>query len=121
MNFEDQKIKMPFPETDEQVRSYVQRCTEHIITDVPKNARTMHWQRWAAAASIILMIGAGSVYWVHRTAEDVTGIAHENMRLDEFLENLSDEEAQQIICIDCEEFASADETHDEPKHEHTNL
>ena len=113
--FENIAKRMPYAESEDYVQQLGGRATENDIAQARKpkaKTRPLHWMA-AAAAITALMALAGITYYgqEQQTADALTAelTTDEDMGpIDEFLDNLTDEEAQLLAYYDIDEIPEYD-------------
>lgn len=105
--FENIQKHLPYTESEDYVNKLIERTTELAIQQKPK-ARVIPLRTYiaSAAAAALLLIGIGTFYMNdHQATADIAlAQVDEESPLDEFLGNLSDEEAQLLAYYNIEDI-----------------
>jgi len=105
-DFENIGKRMPYTEDKDYVSKLIERTTEAALQQ-PKAKTVSLRAKWmaAAAVAVVLLAGAGITYH-HQTAEtDQPVVAQETTGpIDDFLNNLSDEDVQLLAYYEIEEI-----------------
>ena len=103
--------KMPFNETDAYIDKLLKDATEQAIRQSPaKKARTIRMKVYSAVASaavVLILFGIGWNYFHPTAAVKEKRLAIKSSTqspLDNFLNNISDSEAEQIDCYVIEDI-----------------
>lgn len=108
--FENIAKRMPYAESEDYVQQLVGRATENAIAQVRKpkaKTRPLHWMAAAAAITALMALAGVTYMGSQQSAETLTAqaISDEDMGpIDEFLDNLTDEEAQLLAYYDIDEI-----------------
>ncbi len=113
--FENIQKRMPYRESDDYVKQLIDHATDQAINKAAEarqpraKTRSMRWMAAAAAVAAVMAL-AGIAYNSQPTAYDsdtLTAMADYNDDrgpIDDFLDNLSDEEAQLLAYYEIEEI-----------------
>ncbi len=104
MHIDDINRKMPYDESQDYVKGLIDRSVERAVGSRPvRHGRRMLWQ--AAAAVALLAIG-GTALWhvVEDSKSRPDEVCATGAPLDDFLNNISDEEAAQITYYEAEQI-----------------
>ncbi|MCR4582387.1 MAG: hypothetical protein K5764_02380 [Prevotella sp.] len=110
-DFENIGKGMPYAEDKDYVSALVESATEKALHQEPKTKTIRLKAKWmaAAAASAVLIAGAGITYH-YSLAETQPQVAEETMGpIDIFLNNLSDEDAQLLTSYEIEGISEFEE------------
>ncbi len=103
--FENIGKKMPFAESKDYINDLISKSTEMAISHHGEKNKKTSVRMWiaSAAACAVLLAGIGITYF-HNTTSAVT--VAENMAgpVDQFLNNLTDEEVQMIAYYEIEDI-----------------
>ena len=110
-NMNDMNKRMPFNEPEGYVEALLDKATEKAVhCALAKSARTVQMRVYsaiAAAAVVLVLLGTGLNYFSPQTESQEKHLAVANTAadpLDEFLNEISDEEASMIDCYDIEDI-----------------
>ncbi len=106
-DFENIGKRMPYTEDKEYVSKLIERSTEAALQQQPKAKTVSLRKKWmaAAAVAVVLLAGAGAIF--HQQAEEPVQqvVAEETSGpIDEFLDDLSDEDVQLLAYYEIEEI-----------------
>jgi len=104
-DFENIGKRMPYNENDDYVSQLVSRATEHALGQ-PRQVSLRHqWTLWAAAAAVVVLIaGAGLTYYNKVLVTQELTAQQETGPIDQFLNGLTDDEAQQLAYYEIEDI-----------------
>ena len=111
---ENKKTGMPYRESNDYLESLIASCTERAVNQQhgsrPEKGRAAVRPLWrmmttAAAALAVLIIGV----WMYVHHQDTLRTEAEQGPLQEFLAEISDAEAQQIVYYEIEEITGYEE------------
>lgn len=97
--------RLPYNESDRYVDDLVERTTSEALARRPRSANRRHMGMMvaSAAAALALIIGVGITLFHDGQQQQLSSAANAGP-LDEFLNNLSDEEAAQLQYYEIEEI-----------------
>lgn len=102
--FEDMKIQTPYKESEEYLDSLIQRATDKAISAKKEN-QSSHAKYYAAAAAVIAVMTSAAVLWTtHSSPENIIAMSQDVSPVDEFLDNLSDDDVQMIALYEVEDI-----------------
>jgi len=102
--FQDISKAMPYAESKDYINKLISDSTETAINKAksPRKSSTHMWI--AAAIATLLLAGVGITYFHQPSASDQFTAEDTNGPIDNFLNNLTDEEAQMIAYYEIEEI-----------------
>ena len=97
--------RMPYQESGEYVSQLISRSTEQAISESRK-AQHRPIRQWMAAAAVSVVLLAGAGITLFHTADDETIASAETAisPIDQFLDGLTDDEAQMLAYYEIEEI-----------------
>ena len=96
--------RMPYAESDEYLSQLLSRATEQAISQ-PTTSTSRTTRTWLAAAAVAtLLAGAGISYFQHQPTTDQLAASQEESPIEQFLNELSDDDVQFLACYDIEEI-----------------
>ena len=104
MNKLDQKIGMPYRESEGYVNDLVNRATEQAIRHQRTNKRSLSRMIAVAAISFVLLAGAGITYYNYVSTPTQLIAENQMSPIDEFFNSLTDEEVQMLDDYEVEEI-----------------
>ena len=104
MNELDQKIGMPYRESEGYVNSLVNRTTEHAIRHQRTNKHSRSRIIAVAAIAFVLLAGAGITYYNYVSTPTQLVAKNQMSPIDEFFNSLTDEELQMLDDYEVEEI-----------------
>lgn len=103
----DSKINMPFNEKDDYVKSLLEKATDNALKhqSQPKKAkqRPTLFFKIAAAACVAIAVAMAGMHLLNSKTENV--VATSQSPLDNYLSELSDQEASELFCYEVEGIA----------------
>ncbi len=99
----DNHVGMPYHEADGYVSHLVSSATEKAIRQQKSTRRPLLWKTAAAAAVVLLLAGTGVTYYKYAATQQLTAKS-QTSPVDEFLNNLTDEEVQMLTYYEVEEI-----------------
>lgn len=104
--FESIKKRMPYAESDDYLNQLIERSTEEAIRRAAKPKARLSLKRpvvTAIAAAMALLLVVGITQFRPQTEQQVVEASNDGP-IDEFLNNLTDEEAQFLAYYEVEEI-----------------
>ena len=95
---------MPYKESEAYLNQLISQSTENAISQAPKRTATIRRMRYIAAAAAVALLVTIGVTQFTGTSEPQMAQTEQAGPLDEFLNSLSDEEAQLLAYYDIEEI-----------------
>lgn len=96
--------RMPYAEDGEYVSHLISRATEKAISQ-PATARTRTVRPWFAAAAVATLIaGAGISHFRQQPTADQLAASQPQSPIEQFLNDLSDDDVQLLACYGIEEI-----------------
>lgn len=101
--------RMPYAESEDYLNSLISQATEQAISQSQK-AKTRPIRMWiaAAAAALVLIAGLAITYFHQDNAEVLVAEQTTTGPIDQFLDNLTDDEAQQLAYYEIEDIPEYD-------------
>ena len=96
--------QMPYKESEAYLNQLISQSTENAISQAPKRTATIRRMRYIAAAAAVALLVTIGVTQCTGTSEPQMAQTEQAGPLDEFLNSLSDEEAQLLAYYDIEEI-----------------
>lgn len=97
--------QMPFHEEEGYVEQLVERTTEKALAHTSTKGKTLPLRQWAAAAAIALLLVMTGIWFFSSEDEPTIAVAPQTVSpLDQFLNELSDEDARQLTYYELEEI-----------------
>ena len=96
--------KMPFAESDEYVRQLVDNATEKALQQPKVKVHSLRVVLAAAAAIVLLIAGIGITYYNKVTAEAQLTAQQTESPMEQFLDDLTDEEVQLLAYYEIEDI-----------------
>lgn len=91
------KIGMPYQETDEYVSKLVSKATETAVRMQQQSMKPASHKYAVAAVAALLLAGASITYYVKKEVpKQQLAVVHQASPVDDFLNCISDEEAQML-------------------------
>ena len=104
MNELDQKIGMPYRESEGYVNDLVNRATEQAIRHQRTNKHSLSRMIAVAAIVFVLLAGAGITYYNYISTPIQLVAENQKSPIDEFFNSLTDEELQMLDDYEVEEI-----------------
>jgi len=103
--FQDIGKKMPFAESRDYINNLIDKSTEMAINHQREKSQKSSIGKWiaSAAASVVILAGIGIAYF-HSTTSVITTAENVPGPIDQFLNNLTDEEVQMIAYYEIEDI-----------------
>ena len=98
--------RMPYAESEDYLNGLISQATERAISQGQKT-KTRPIRMWMAAAAAALVLIAGlTITYFHQQAETDTVVAEQTTTgpIDHFLNDLTDDEAQQLAYYEIEDI-----------------
>lgn len=96
--------RMPYAESDEYLSQLLSRATEKAISQ-PTATTKRTTRTWLAAAAIATLLAvAGISYFQHQPTTGQLSASLEESPIEQFLNELSDDDVQLLACYDIEEI-----------------
>lgn len=96
--------RMPYAESDEYLSQLLSQATEKAISQ-PTATTKRTTRTWLAAAAIATLLAvAGISYFQHQPATGQLSASLEESPIEQFLNELSDDDVQLLACYDIEEI-----------------
>ncbi len=102
--FQDIEKKMPFVESKDYINNLISKSTDVAISQGEK-AHKSSVRMWvaSAAASIVILTGIGITYFHSTTPADIIA-ENTSSPIEQFLNNITDEEVQMIAYYEIEDI-----------------
>lgn len=104
MNELNQKIGMPYRESEGYVNNLVHRATEQAIRHQRTNKHSLSRIIAVAAIAFVLLAGAGTTYYNYVSAPTQLVAENQKSPIDDFFNSLTDEEVQMLDDYEVEEI-----------------
>ena len=104
--FETIGKKMPYSEQEQYLDELISRSTETAIRQAPRRSTGIRRMRYSIAAALALLVAVGTTLLMTPSAPaPATAQSANNLSpIDQFLSNISDEEAQMLAYYDIEDI-----------------
>ncbi len=102
--FQDIEKRMPFVESQDYINNLISKSTDAAISQ-KKNSHKSSIRMWiaSAAASVVILAGVGITY-LNNSTSDVITAENTSSPIDQFLNNITDEEVQMIAYYEIEDI-----------------
>ena len=97
--------RMPYAESEDYLKGLISQATEQAILQGARG-KTRVIRMWlaAAAAALVLIAGLTITYFHQSSAEELVAEQTAKGPIDQFLDNLTDDEAQQLAYYEIEDI-----------------
>ncbi len=101
--FQNIEKKMPFAEDKDYINNLISKSTEVAINQGKDYRKSFKMWIASAAASIVILTGIGITYFHSTTSADITA-ENTSSPIEQFLNNITDEEVQMIAYYEIEDI-----------------